>query len=46
VGYATDAARNGWGDRCYEYIHLFEEAFKQHLGVNIPFFPRTFKLSR
>lgn len=33
VEYATDAARNGWGDRCYEYIHLFEEAFKQHLGV-------------
>jgi perosamine synthetase len=33
VEYATDAARNGWGDRCYEYIHLFEEAFKSHLGV-------------
>lgn len=33
VGYATDAARNGWGDRCYEYIHRFEELFKQHLGV-------------
>ncbi len=33
VEYATDAARNGWGDRCYEYIHLFEEAFKNHLGV-------------
>ena len=33
VEYATDAARNGWGDRCYEYINLFEEAFKAHLGV-------------
>ena len=33
VEYATDAARNGWGDRCYEYINLFEEVFKQHLGV-------------
>lgn len=33
VEYSTDAARNGWGDRCYEYINLFEEAFKQHLGV-------------
>jgi perosamine synthetase len=33
VEYATDAARNGWGDRCYEYINLFEEAFKKHLGV-------------
>ncbi len=33
VEYATDAARNGWGDRCYEYIHRFEESFRQHLGV-------------
>ncbi len=33
VEYATDAARNGWGERCYEYIDRFEEAFKQHLGV-------------
>ena len=33
VGYATDAATNGWGDRCYEYIHRFEEAFKKHLDV-------------
>ncbi len=34
VEYATDAARNGWGERCYEYIHRFEVFFKQHLGVN------------
>lgn len=33
IEYATDAARNGWGDRCYEYIHRFEELFRQHLGV-------------
>lgn len=33
VAYATDAARNGWGERCYEYIIRFEEAFKAHLGV-------------
>lgn len=33
VAYATDAARNGWGDRCYEYIHRFEAAFSTHLGV-------------
>jgi perosamine synthetase len=33
VEYATDAARNGWGKHCYDYIHRFEEAFKQHLGV-------------
>lgn len=33
VAYATDAARNGWGDHCYEYIYRFEEAFCRHLGV-------------
>ncbi len=33
VGYATDAARNGWGERCYEYIDRFEAAFRAHLGV-------------
>lgn len=33
VGYATDAARNGWGERCYEYITRFEDAFRAHLGV-------------
>lgn len=33
VSYAADAARNGWGERCYEYITRFEEAFKSHLGV-------------
>ncbi|MES2025553.1 MAG: DegT/DnrJ/EryC1/StrS family aminotransferase [Pseudomonadota bacterium] len=33
VRYATDAAANGWGDKCYEYINRFEEAFKSHLGV-------------
>lgn len=33
VRYATDAAAYGWGDRCYEYIHRFEELFKKHIGV-------------
>jgi perosamine synthetase len=33
VEYATDAARNGWGEKCYEYINRFEEAFKAHLDV-------------
>jgi len=33
IRYAADAAANGWGDRCYEYIARFEEAFKAHLGV-------------
>ncbi len=34
VRYATDAAANGWGARCYEYIGRFEDAFKAHLGVD------------
>lgn len=34
VAYATDAARNGWGEHCYDYIVRFEEAFKRHLGVD------------
>ena len=33
VHYASDAAKNGWGDQCYGYINRFEELFKQHLGV-------------
>lgn len=33
VSYAMDAARNGWGERCYEYISRFEEMFRLHLGV-------------
>lgn len=33
VGYATDAARHGWGQQCYDYIVRFEEAFQRHLGV-------------
>ncbi len=33
VAYATDAAANGWGEKCYEYIERFEQLFKEHLGV-------------
>lgn len=33
VKYALDAARNGWGDKCYEYIDRFEAMFCEHLGV-------------
>lgn len=33
VGYATDAAANGWGASCYEYIERFQGAFRAHLGV-------------
>jgi perosamine synthetase len=31
--YAADAAANGWGERCYDYIIRFERAFRDHLGV-------------
>lgn len=30
--YAADAAQNGWGSRCYDYINRFEGAFKAHIG--------------
>jgi perosamine synthetase len=33
ISYATDAASNGWGEHCYDYIHRFESMFRQHLGV-------------
>lgn len=33
VAYATDAARNGWGEKCYEYIQKFEEKFKEFTGA-------------
>lgn len=33
IRYATDAAANGWGERCYEYINLFEKGFAAHLAV-------------
>jgi len=33
VELATDAARNGWGPRCYEYIGRFEDLFKAYVGT-------------
>ena len=33
VGYATDAVRNGWGEKYYDYVNKFEVRFKEHLGV-------------
>lgn len=33
IAFVTDAARHGWGERCYEYIAKFEAAFCEHLGV-------------
>ena len=34
ISYAADAAANGWGEHCYDYILRFEEQFRRHLGVN------------
>lgn len=33
VEYATDAARYGWGEHCYDYIVRFEESFKAFIGT-------------
>ena len=33
LSYANDAAKNGWGSSCYDYILKFEELFRQFLGV-------------
>lgn len=33
VQYATDAAANGWGANCYDYLNRFEAMFKAHLGA-------------
>jgi perosamine synthetase len=33
IRYATDAATNGWGERCYDYIQRFEGLFRQHLDI-------------
>ncbi len=32
ISYVNDAIRNGWGEKCYEYIHKFEKAFSGYLG--------------
>lgn len=32
VNYAADAARNGWGEHCYDYIQKFENAFSAFVG--------------
>lgn len=33
VEYATDAARNGWGAQCYDYIHKLESKFASYIGT-------------
>jgi len=34
VNYAKDAAENGWGEKCYDYINKFEKLFRDYLNVN------------
>ncbi|MEO7433194.1 MAG: DegT/DnrJ/EryC1/StrS family aminotransferase [Dokdonella sp.] len=33
TSYAADAAANGWGEHCYEYIERLQRMFCDHLGV-------------
>ena len=33
VAYATDAARNGWGEHCYDYIYRFEDLWRTFVGT-------------
>ena len=34
VSYVTNAIREGWGAKCYDYIYQFENTFSQYLGTN------------
>lgn len=31
--YVMDAVRNGWGAKCYDYLHKFEREFAKYMGV-------------
>lgn len=33
TSFAADAAANGWGDKCYDYIYRFEKQFREHIGT-------------
>ncbi len=33
VAYATDAARNGWAENCFDYLYKFRDALKGYLQV-------------
>lgn len=33
AAYVLDAVQNGWGERCYDYLHRFEKAFAEHVGA-------------
>lgn len=32
VQYVNDAIKNGWGERCYDYINRFQKSFADYLG--------------
>ena len=34
IDFATDAATNGWGEKCYDYIIRFEKEFSKHIGTD------------
>ena len=31
ISYVDDAMRNGWGEKCYDYIEKFEDKFKEYV---------------
>lgn len=33
IDYVSDAVRNGWGERCYDYVIRLEEQFARHVDV-------------
>jgi len=33
ISYVNDAMRNGWGEKCYDYIKKFEDKFKEYIGT-------------
>lgn len=34
IGYVADAIANGWGEKCYDYIHRFETGFATYLNTD------------
>ena len=34
INYVNDAIRNGWGEKCYDYIYKFENLFKTYQKIN------------
>jgi len=34
IAYVNDAIRNGWGERCYDYLDRFEKVFAEYSGAN------------